>query len=330
MDPGVTEICETREWVYSLYKELQKSYSRADIGTPRRRIFHRNEVARRGLLRYQFLRGRPIHFWRWCGDPKCEREQWGIERPLMSLTFNATSSLRLPVSDYIKDFAEAVAGKLCLELEDANSKLRKRRAIHSLIDSPPVRAAFWRFDDGCAMKGVYPSETEDLQKELIKTRIELEGLVSGGEAKNKIQAVHRYLKPTQIDFEENWKLRELIMQFLITTEVWRQYGSYVFPDWSFDSNIRTTEFLTALLLNYWVMRRNDCFDMDQKYFMTDRQWDEQWTRWMDKYPLVVDEEQIILRQEHYGDEETVLEEVGYLGGIGTNAPAWTPPQRRRR
>lgn len=255
-----------------------------------------------------------------------ERHLFGC--PLESYEPRLRCENGLPVLEYVKDFAHAMVEKLYPELEDARTRARKCFAVQSLMDSPPVRSAFWRFTISIKARKIYLTEVR-LRWAIYDAYMRFGELMSTGDATSNNEEIHRYLEAGPGD-DGKCEVWNLVLRFLICVEIWREYGTRHRPDWSFGSKERNGEFLTAMFLNFCNMHQERCFKTD--YFMSNQRWDHLWSEWLENYLLrpVPEEgvETLVTRQEIDGDEETVLREVGYLGGRGTYIPVWIPPERR--
>lgn len=295
-----------------------------------RMTLRRRDLASRNLLWHQVASGRPFPGWRWCGDPLCGRERHIFGCPLEIYEPRNKCGSRLPVIEYVKDFAKAMVEKLYPDLEDPRIMARRCLAVQALMDSPPVRSAFWRFAASINMRDIVMTEAK-LWKAIYHAGVRFSELMSTCHLDPSNDEIHQFLE-AQSENTEDWEIWHAVLRFLLSVEIWRQYGVDDRPDWSFGSLERTGEFLQAMFLNFCIMHQQRCFQVD--FYMNHQRWDQLWSEWLDNYPLAdyeddeMEMEMFVLRREVDGDEAVVLKEVGYLGGRGTYIPVWTPPQRK--
>ncbi|RGP66239.1 histone-lysine n- h3 lysine-9 specific dim-5 [Fusarium longipes] len=290
------------------------------------RVLRRSRRVRRALVLRQISQGRANPSEVWCNDKSCDREVQIFSNPLIHLADFATSRERLPVAVYFKDFADAMITKF-FDIRDINAKDHRTRGLLSFIDSPPVRAAFWHFIRGYDGRE-YKLSNEDFQKALIKARPVFLDMMFGVKTAARARLTHSYINP-QPQVYDKWGLQQLILRFLICSEMWRQQKTPRSKNWKIGSREGVGDFMTAMLFHYKLMWQQGCFDTD--FIHTDHVWDRVWELWLCKYPFedpneVVDGGLFQLRDHIEKTEQEVLNDVGYLGGIGQNDETFNPIQ----
>ncbi|KAF7562044.1 hypothetical protein G7046_g2089 [Stylonectria norvegica] len=282
------------------------------------------------LLSEQYDNGRFDPEWTYCGKAYCSQETLLFKRPFIYYRDAVVSHYNLTVEGYFGEFRDQAIRLLCPDMKDLKSKTIMHRNIQAFHDSPPVRAALQRFRrDYLNLK--LNLRSREIATELRIIRPHLEELMPGGAIRNKAEIVHRLLGAKYDEVKQSWGLRELALRFLITVELWRQYAKGYSYDWSFGSNKRTSEFLVALLLHLCLMARERCFSRLRK--LSERRWNIIWQQWLETYPAIHDDsdeddvDKFVTRPHHRISEEKVLEEVGYLGGIGTYVAMRKPSKR---
>lgn len=290
------------------------------------RTLRRSRLTRRALVLHQISKGRANPSEAWCNNRNCTKELIVFSNPFVYLIDFQNSREGLPVAVYFKDFANAMITQF-FDIEDTNTKEHKTRGLLSFIDSPPVRAAFWRFI-GSYERLNYRLSDEDFQKALMKARPVFLDTMFGIKTAARARKVHSYINPEPEDYD-NWDLQQLILRFLICCEVWRQQKTPRSENWKIGSREGVGHFMTAMLFHYRLMWRQNCFYTDLVH--TNHVWDRVWDLWLQRYPLeepneVVDGDIFQIRDHLEKTEQEVLDEVGYLGGIGQNDESYNPVQ----
>ncbi|KAF9767685.1 hypothetical protein IL306_015109 [Fusarium sp. DS 682] len=212
-----------------------------------------------------------------------------------------------------------------LPLRIAKPKKLKALELLSFVDSPPVRVAFLQFMDWYELLGFKLSD-RDFHKALVKARPAFHDLMFGDKTTARIENIHSYIIP-EANVLTKWTPHQLILRFLIWCEIWRQQKTPRSEIWNIGSSEIVAHFLTAMLLNYKMMWREDCLYKSKTE--TNLIWDRVWEDWLRKYSLqeldeVVNGEYFHLRDQFEMSEAEVLEEVGYLGGIGQCDDTYRP------
>ncbi|KAH7160083.1 hypothetical protein B0J13DRAFT_616866 [Dactylonectria estremocensis] len=310
-------------------------------GLQAQRTLRRRGLAQRHLIRKQVSQGRPDPRKTWCGDPDCTTDISMFENPFKHLIDRERNAHGLLVSDYYRDFANAMVGQLFPETTTPLAKARKRYAVLSFVDSPPIKVALWKLM-GCVKSRNLRACDEEIQAELVKAQLMFHDLMFGEKSVQTIETVHRYISPGQDELDRTWRLSDFALRFLIWAELWRSWSCRS-AEWYIGPGEVVAEFLTAVLLNYWLMYFDDCFIGE--VLLRDQRWDRVWEAWLEKYPVVrrpgggneenggVEKcsgteqgggngqgssrhEPFVTREELGESEEVVLEMVGYLGGVG--------------
>ncbi|KAF4344119.1 histone-lysine n-methyltransferase H3 lysine-9 specific dim-5 [Fusarium beomiforme] len=219
------------------------------------RTLCRSRLIRRGLIRRQFDRGRGNPSTSWCNQKQCIYEAVIFTNPFLYLTNHPTSLEGLHADVYLQDFADAMVSKLFV-IKDSKAKKLKALELLSFVDSPPVRVAFLQFVDWYELLGFKLSD-QDFHNALIKTRPAFLELMYGVKTAAKFEETHSYIVPGA-EVLATWTPNQLILRFLIWCEVWRQQKTPRSELWNIGSNEIVAHFLTAVLLNYKMMWREDC------------------------------------------------------------------------
>ncbi|KAM5354374.1 hypothetical protein ACJ41O_001023 [Fusarium nematophilum] len=294
------------------------------------RVQTRFHFARRRSVHDQVVRGRGDPSQPWCMDKSCRKEGQIFKNPFMYLVDNRNSRRGLPVKGYFKDFIDAMVGQLFPDILDRKARDRKSQGLLSFVDSPPVRTAFFKFSLSYRSRRMRCSKA-DFQTALIKARPVFQDLMFGVKTAARVRSVHSYIAPQQDDqISKKWTLHDFIVRFLVWAELCRQQKTPRSAGWVIGSRERVTEFLTAVLYNFWLMERDKCFDSAIAF--KDDWWDRVWKEWLDKYPVEgsgegSDEGDFQPRNKIDGLEEHVHESVGYLGGVGKRDDIYTPIRR---
>ncbi|KAK1246048.1 hypothetical protein MKX07_005117 [Trichoderma sp. CBMAI-0711] len=162
-----------------------------------------------------------------------------------------------------------------------------------------------------------------------------------------------------------WTHEACIMRFLLTAELWRRHdGRHMRRrGWAWGGRWRVAEMLSGVLLQYWLMDRERCFE--RVSCRGGEQCDEVWQDWVDKYPLLGEdddddgdgddddgggEEEEQEEEEEEGESNSravkspelvpkplglikgldLDKDVGYVGGVGTahRGPLWIEARQR--
>jgi hypothetical protein len=290
------------------------------------RTLRRSRLTRRALVLRQVSRGRANPSEVWCNDKSCDLELQIFSNPLIYLIDLPRSREGLPVVVYFKDFVDAMTPKF-FDNQDINAKDHRARGLLSFVDSPPVRAAFWEFIGGYNERR-YRLSNEDFQKALVKARSVFLDIMFGIKTAARARMAHSYINP-ELEVYNTWDLQQLILRFLVCSEVWRQQKTPRSENWKIGSREGVGHFMTAMLFHYKLMWQQKCFDTE--FIHTNHVWDRVWDLWLCKYPLkdpneVVDGDVFQLRDHIEKTEQEVLDDVGYLGGIGQNDETYNPVQ----
>ncbi|RBR13769.1 uncharacterized protein FIESC28_08044 [Fusarium coffeatum] len=290
------------------------------------RTLRRSRLTRRASIHRQISQGRANPAEVWCNDKNCEEELRVFSNPYLYLVDNEESSEELPAAVYFQDFADAMVDKL-FDIQDVAARKHKSRDLLSFVDSPPVRAAVWKFMGNYESRE-YKLSDKDFGKALVKARPVFLNLMFGVKTPENVRLVHTYISPDE-DIHETWDLQQFILRFLVCCEVWRQQKTPRSENWKIGSREGVGQFMAAMLFNYKLMWDQECFDYDMLH--TTHVWDRVWEMWLRKYPLesadeVVDGEVFQMRVHLDKTEQEVLDEVGYLGGIGQNDETYNPVQ----
>ncbi|KAK7398359.1 hypothetical protein QQX98_012253 [Neonectria punicea] len=234
-------------------------------------------------------------------------------------------------SDYEK-FAITMVDGLFPELSTTSAKIRKRQAIMSFVVSPPIKAALGKFLMSCKNREFQPLD-DDVQTELVNIWPVFHDLMFGEKTLAKVKTAHLYIRPGTTETDTMWTLRDFILQFLVTAEIWRSYKTCRSVEWSMGSSKAVADFMTNMLLQYWLMYTEGCLDARES--LKEQQLDKFWNDWLENYPVIGGQDEdgsgeaFVIRDEVEGTEETVLEAVGYLGGLGSCDESYKPARKNQ-
>ncbi|KAJ4257689.1 hypothetical protein NW757_003313 [Fusarium falciforme] len=299
------------------------------IGLTSRGGVLRNHHTRRAFLRQQMSEGRPDPYQSWCGDPSCKKDGRVFMMPLSYPVNQEKCGDGLPVGDYFHDLAEAMVIMLFPRLKSPEDMTRKCFEILSFIDSPPIRSHASKVLAGFVWLGVRPTDRQ-FEAALIRTRPVFLDLMFGVKTVERVEKIHNYLTARRAQFKK-WTLHDYILRFLISAELWRVHETPRRESWVIGSREAVGEFLSAVLLSYRQLFTRQC--LVPKDIKLDQAWDQIWQEWLEKYPSPKvlkedDEDDFKLRERQDLTEEDVLEQVGYLGGIGKGRETYTPSRNR--
>lgn len=264
----------------------------------------------------------------WCNDKGCDNEWLLFMNPQIYLQDCDKSQEGLSLDTYLEDFAELMVSKL-FAIQDARASKHKTRYMLSFIDSPAVRSAFCRFIIHHDYLKVDRSD-EEFQKSLVAAQPIFEDLMFGYKTSARIQKVHSYIS-LDLKNPRDMSPQKLIVRFLVSCEIWRQQKTPRSESWKIGSSRGVSQFLAAMLFNYRLMWKQRCFSID--YIKTNDIWNQVWEQWLQKYPLqdpdeLVDGDFFQQRNQLKKTEEEVLDEVGYLGGVGQSNETYNPVKWR--
>ncbi|UPL03225.1 hypothetical protein LCI18_014159 [Fusarium solani-melongenae] len=299
------------------------------IGLTSRGVVLRNQHTRRAFLRQQMSEGRPDPYQSWCGDPSCKKDGRVFMMPLSYPMNQEKCWDGLPVEDYFHDLAEAMVIMLFPKLKSPEDKTRKCFEILSFIDSPPIRSHASKVLAGFVWLGVHPTDKQ-FEAALIRARPVFLDLMFGVKTAERVEKIHSYLTVRRAQLKK-WTLDDYILRFLVSAELWRVHETPRRESWVIGSREAVGEFLTAVLLSYRQLFIRQC--LVTKDVKLEEAWDQIWQEWLEKYPSskVLEEDDaddFKLRERQDLTEEDVLEQVGYLGGIGKGGGTYTPSRNR--
>ncbi|KAM0343117.1 hypothetical protein ACHAPU_008865 [Fusarium lateritium] len=284
------------------------------------RALRRTLLTRRALIHRQFSLGRGNPSKVWCDDEECMVECLIFTNPSLYLTNHTESREGLRVDVYFQDFTEVMVSKL-FAIPDIKAKKHKIRGLLSFIDSPPVRATFGWFIRTCEYLNLKNTDQE-FQKALVTAQPIFQDMMFGLKTIARAQTVHGCLR-TGTGGVDGRDLVELILQFLVTCEIWRQHKTPRSESWRIGSTQGVSQFLAATLFNYKLMWHQNCFDAG--FVSTGDVWNSVWEQWLQKYPLQDPDEDVFQpRNQLEKTEQEVLDEVGYLGGVGLCDESYHP------
>ncbi|KAK7416142.1 hypothetical protein QQZ08_012119 [Neonectria magnoliae] len=236
------------------------------------------------------------------------------------------------VKEYYEKFAISMVDELFPELSTMSAKIRKRQAITSFIVSPPIKAALGKFLRSFEDRR-FQSRNDGVQTELVNIRPVFHDLMFGEKTPAKIKTAHLYIRPGTTETDKTWTLRDFILQFLVTAEIWRSCKTCRSAEWSMGSSEAVADFMTTMFWHYWVMHTEGC--LDARVSSKEHQLDIFWNDWLEKYPVIGGQDEdgsgeaFVIRDEVEGTEETVLETVGYLGALGSCDESYKPARQNQ-
>ncbi|KAL7948685.1 hypothetical protein V8C42DRAFT_312013 [Trichoderma barbatum] len=329
----------------------------------------RRERDERRRQEEQYSLGRPRPSRKLCGNAQC-----------LLRCCNVFNNTRLFLPDYllgdkdrsvddflVKDiqthFAYLAATRIWPSTEKQSEVILKAQSIEAFAVSPPVRAAYLDFRSLCQKNDLNFTIEARLRETLSLTMPQFRSLIKtlntaiSDEDYTEV-VVHRTLQPprqpdqTQSDKSLPWTQEGCIMRFLLTIELWRRHDKRHMRRrrWAWEEPWIAAELLSAVLLHYWLLDREKCFE--RVPCRGSEQCDEVWQEWLDKYPLLGD-------SSHDDDDDETDEEeakkktavkspdlvpkpiglikgldldkdVGYVGGVGTAArgPLWVEMRQK--
>ncbi|EHK26948.1 uncharacterized protein TRIVIDRAFT_35094 [Trichoderma virens Gv29-8] len=328
----------------------------------------RRERDERRRQEEQYSHGRPRPSRKLCGNEQCLLRCCNVFKttryylPDYLLGDKDRSVDDIPVKDIQTHFAYLAATRIWPSIEKQSDVILKAQSIEAFAASPPVRAAYLDFRSLCQKNGLnFTIESrlrESLSVAMPQFRSLIETLNPGKlDGDYTEMVVHRTLQPpqqsdqTQTDKPLPWTQEGCTMRFLLTIELWRRHDETHTRrrGWAWEPWI-VAELLSAVLLHYWLLDREKCFE--RVSCRGSEQCDEVWQEWLDKYPLLGD-------SSHEDDDETDEEEknrkaevetpdlvpkpiglikgldldkdVGYVGGVGTAArgPLWRDMKQQK-
>ncbi|KAL7955751.1 hypothetical protein V8C34DRAFT_290620 [Trichoderma compactum] len=320
----------------------------------------RRERDERRRREEQYSHGRPLPSRKLCGNEECALRCCNVFK---------TSRLYLPdyllgdrersvddvlVKDIQTHFAYLAATRIWPCIEKQGDVLLKAQSIEAFAASPPVRAAYLDFRHVCQNNDLGFSIESRLRETLSVTMPQFRSLIerldtarSDGDCTEMV--VHRTLKPLQRAGKAQtggplpWTQEGCVVRFLLTTELWRRHDDAHMKrrGWAWKPWI-VAELLSAVLLHYWLLDREKCFESVS--CRGSEQCDEVWQEWLDKYPLLGDSSPGDDDEPDQGDSKKTEgkspdlvprpiglikgldldKDVGYVGGVGTAArgPLW--------
>lgn len=302
------------------------------LSSQARRTLRRRALDRSPPLERQIARGRADTRLNWCGEHSCTPEKFIYETPMHSFADKHTSKHQFQVLGYHRDFVRATVENVFPDLVGFTAKAAKVRAIMAFVDSPPVRTAFWRCRAWC-FDNVYKPTRKDLQTTLMKAMPEFRDLMFGPKNADRVRRAHGYISPDAAFGKKCFS--DVALQFLIRVELWRRHDTCRSVAWTIGTASQVAEFQTALLANYWYMFWDGCFVEMNPYL--DASWDRIWEEWLDEYPVWErqdagdhDGRVLVVRQALEATQEEMLENVGYLGGIGKANDVYKPVRDRSK
>lgn len=297
---------------------------------------------RRQQAQYALGRPRPSH--RLCGNDECVLRCCSVYEtslahlPVYLLGDNDRSRDGIPVQDIWTDFAYLATTRTWPSIDKQQSDaLLRAQSVEAFAASPPVRAAYLGFRSLCDKHDLGFAIESRLRDALSTAASEFGGLLTtldsdgiDSDSDHAERTIHRFLQARRPD-QTHLPLTQqaCIVRFLLTTELWRRHDERHMRRrgwaWGDESWIVVAELLCAVLLQYWLMDREGCFE--RVPCRGGEQCDEAWQQWLDKYPLLDEDTGTQLVPKPMGlikglDPAT---ELGYVGGVGTAArgPLWT-------
>ncbi|RMJ08641.1 hypothetical protein CDV36_011737 [Fusarium kuroshium] len=314
----------TTKWPYT-YKHTPSWRPKTQLNLKSRFGVLRLQHTRRALLRQQISEGRADPYQTWCGNPSCKKDGEAFKMPYTYPVNKRKCRDGLPVEDYFHDLAEAMTILLFPKLKDDKEKARKRSEILSFIDSPPIRSQAMKMRSGLIWHRANPTDKQ-FEAALIRARPVFLDIMFGVKTAKRVEKVHHYLTARRAHWKK-WVLDDYIVRFLISAEIWRRHETPRRESWVIGSREAVGEFLTAILLSYRQLFTRDC--LKTRNVTADHHWDDVWQGWLDKYPLPKDDDDDFkLREKQDLTEEDVLEEIGYLGGVGKADETYKPIRNR--
>lgn len=309
----------------------------------------------------QYSLGRPLPSRKLCGNDECLLRCCNVFEttlrflPVFLLGDNDRSVDGILVKDILTDFAYLATTRIWPSIEKQSDVILKAQSIEAFAASPPVRAAYLDFRSLCDKNDFSFTIESRLRDSLSVTMTQFNSLIEkldmaklDGDYTEMV--IHRALQPPQhpdhrqTDKPLPWTQEGCIARFLLTIELWRRHDETHMRrrGWGWEEPQMVAELLSAVLLHYWLLDREKCFE--RVPCRGSEQCDEVWQEWLGKYPLLGDSSHEDGIDEEEEQRETAAKspdlvpkpiglikgldldkDVGYVGGVGTAArgPLWT-------
>ncbi|KAL6863642.1 hypothetical protein J3F83DRAFT_762475 [Trichoderma novae-zelandiae] len=318
----------------------------------------------------QYALGRPRPSRTLCGNDQCLLRCCNVFAtgprflPVFLLGDNERSADGVLVRDILTDFAYLASTRMWPSSPGRQGEaLLRAQSIEAFAASPPVRAAYLDFRGLCEKNDLGFTTESRLRDTLAAAMPPFCDIAASldaarADAAHVERLVHRTLQASQRveqrrgDGPLPWTREGCAMRFLLTAELWRRHdGRHMRRrGWAWGGRWRAAEMLSGVLLQYWLMDRERCFE--RVSCRGGEQWDEVWQDWVDKYPLLGDGDDDDDDDDNEEEEEEVSKaakspelvpkpiglikgldlekDVGYVGGVGTahRGPLWI--ERRQR
>ncbi|KAH6609863.1 hypothetical protein Trco_003209 [Trichoderma cornu-damae] len=340
----------------------------------------RRERDERRRQQEQYSLGRPRPSRRLCGNDDCSLrccrtfDTSPASLPVFLLGDSDKSVHGIPVQDILTDFAHLATTRIWPCMEKQSEVVLKARSTEAFAASPPVRAAYLDFRWLCEANDLDLAMEPRLRSvlsaavspfcDLVKA---LDAAASDGDYLER--TIHGALQPprrsdqSQTDRPQPWTEQGCVLRFLLTVELWRRHDEAHMRrrNWAWGEPRIVAELLSGVLLHYWLLDREKCFE--RVPCRGSEQCDEVWQEWLDKYPLLADsdDDDGDDGDDGSGGEETTTtatkgkkkaaekspdlvpkpiglikgldldKDIGYVGGVGTAArgPLWRDRRRKR-
>ncbi|RFU74311.1 hypothetical protein TARUN_7938 [Trichoderma arundinaceum] len=331
--------------------------------SPVRLTLRRRERDERRRQQEQYSLGRPLPSQRLCGNDECSLrcckvfETSRVYLPIFLLGDNDRSADGIPVQDILTDFAYLAATRIWPFTEKQSDVILKAQSIEAFAASPPVRAAYLDFRSLCEKNDLEFTIESRLRETLAATMSQFYDLIKildmedvGSDYTEMM--IHRALQPPQRPDRQQtskplpWTQQGCVVRFLLTIELWRRHDERHMQrrKWAWEEPRIVAELLSAVLLHYWLLDREKCFE--RVPCRGSDQCDEVWQQWLDKYPLLGGSSHEADDDDGSGEDDTkraavrspdlvpkpiglikgldLDKDIGYVGGVGTAArgPLW--------
>lgn len=294
-----------------------------------------------GVVETQLAQGRPDVSWSPCGDSRCESSDCTtapFHRYEMFFKHRAKDKGRGP--EYIWQTIDRLADVVWPGGRNTADKMSRNIMLGSFFRSPPVTSAYYLFREG-AGRARLKADRKHIQAAICQASPFVEKIIGEPDLTVHHNLISWYLGPGFENLINHRTLADVVVKYMLLCETWRRYPSKRNQGWEFGSPRVICDLYGGILLG---MRSLELFKLVHRLRIVNAETRNRvWDKWIKDFPLsaVVTnpylEDDFIPRSAcgpAHDDipgrtEAIVLEEVGYLGGVGTYVPTVRRKMTRR-